>query len=343
MTFPAPTGSAQPRRERFIAPDFAAAQGIEEPTVNPMVTGFAPEDTEFELNDFARSHSEQQAYEQQFVQAYTGATGPGGPQAPEARPARARGSRSGNPYFSSGNFQRHLQQEERDPKDVMTYASVTQHSLLLLAVVVASAALTWALFPLLGAVAGIFGMILAWVNISRRKVSPALVIAYGVFEGAFLGFLSWAVSAAVGHNLSADPTIANSIVFQALLGTFITFAVVLMLFRSGRLQANGKFKMILLAAFVGFILLQLVSIPLMMTGLLFGGWHFVLGIETLITLAAICLAAFSLVIDFSMIQHGVNEGWPLEYSWRAAFGLTLTLVWIYVEFLRLLAIFARRR
>jgi uncharacterized YccA/Bax inhibitor family protein len=175
---------------------------------------------------------------------------------------------------------------------------------------------------------------LAMVVIFKRDASPALVLLYAVFEGAFLGGLSqWYQQWADAHGAQ------QSIVLQAVIGTFTAFGVMLLLYRSGRLRATPRFRKMMLVAMVSYLGIAVVSLFSALFGV-GGGWGFygVGGLGLVLCVVGVGLAAFTLVLDFDMIERGVRAGLPERESWRAGFGLMVTLVWLYLELLRLLAI-----
>jgi len=187
--------------------------------------------------------------------------------------------------------------------------------------------------------AALVAFVLAMVVTVKRDASPVLIAAYAVFEGAFLGGISrW-----YDVYVSAVKGTPSGIVSQAIIGTFTAFAVMLLLYRSGRLRATPRFTKMMTVALVSYLGIALVSL----VGALFGvggGWGFygVGGIGLLLCAAGVALAAFTLVLDFDAIERGVKAGMPQRESWRAAFGLMVTLVWLYLELLRLLAILNSR-
>jgi uncharacterized YccA/Bax inhibitor family protein len=126
---------------------------------------------------------------------------------------------------------------------------------------------------------------------------------------------------------------------QAVVGTLSVFAVTLLLFKSGKVRATPKAMRFFMIAIAGYALFSLVNLVMMLTGVTqepFGLRSGIFGV--LIGVFAIGLAAFSLIMDFTSIEAGVRSGAPQRFSWTAAFGLTVTLVWLYVEIIRLLAI-----
>ena len=130
---------------------------------------------------------------------------------------------------------------------------------------------------------------------------------------------------------------------QAIIGTLVAFGVMLALYSSGRLRATPRFQKILMVALVSYAGIALVSFIAAIFGV-GGGWGFY-GVGPLglaLCLIGVALAAFTLVLDFDAIQKGVEAGLPERESWRAAFGLMVTLVWLYLELLRFLAILNSR-
>jgi uncharacterized YccA/Bax inhibitor family protein len=202
------------------------------------------------------------------------------------------------------------------------------------AVIVVFAAIGWNVVPtnpLVFWVGLIGGLVLGLVNAFKREPSPALIMAYAAFEGLFLGGISWMFSLYAGAE-------GLTLVTQAVLGTFAVFAVTLFAYKSGMVRATPRFRKMVLIALGGYLVFTLMNLVLAMVGVgggwgLRGGW---LGVA--IGLFAVMLASFSLVLDFDFVEQGVKQGLPARYAWTAAFGLMVTLIWLYVEILRLLAI-----
>ena len=211
----------------------------------------------------------------------------------------------------------------------LTYDDVIVKTGGLLALLVAVGAVTWVAFPQLFFVGAIVGLVLGLVNAFKREPSPVLIVAYTVAQGVFLGGIS-----------SVFESQWSGIVLQAVLATVCTFGACLWLFRSGRVRVTPRFTRWLLFARVGYLVFSLVNLVLMFAGV--GGEGFgplrsgFLGVA--VGLVAVGLAAMSLIVDFDAIQRGVRNGAPKKYAWSAAFGLMVTLIWLYLEFLRLLAI-----
>lgn len=210
----------------------------------------------------------------------------------------------------------------------LTYDDVIIKTGGLLALLVVVGAATWMLAPGLWIAGMIVGLVLGLVNAFKRNPSPVLIVLYTVAQGVFLGGISRFYEAQ-----------SNGIVLQATLATVATFAAALFLFRSGKVRVTPKFTRWLMIAMIGYAAFSLINLVLVWTGVL-GGWGMrggTLGI--IIGLVAVGLAAASLIVDFDSIKRGVEAGVPAKMAWAAAFGLLVTLIWLYLEFLRLIAIF----
>ncbi len=221
----------------------------------------------------------------------------------------------------------------------LTITDVIMKTLLVFAVVVVFAVVGWNLtyaFPIIMLPALIIATILGFVIAFRQKVSPALVLVFSVFEGLMLGAISnW-------YNQFAESSNYQGIVVQAVLATMTTFGVMLVLYLTGVIKVNKKFVSVLIAAAVTYMVIGLASFVAALFGV-GGGWGFygIDGIGLIICVAGVLIAAFFLMLDFEAIKQGIEGGAPERESWRMAFGLLVTLVWIYLEFLRLIAIFSR--
>lgn len=212
----------------------------------------------------------------------------------------------------------------------MTIDDVVTKTALLLAVLVVSAGLAWKM-NLGGGVmmiALIAGFALAMVNTFSKSVKPPLAIAYAVLEGVVVGVISHVYN-----------TLYNGIVSQAVIGTVAAFAAILFLYSSGKLRATPRFTKILMSAAIGYFILGIISLIASFAGVGQGmGFYHVRGIGLLLSVAGVAIASFFFVLDFDQIQKGVQAGVPARESWRASFGLVVTLVWLYLEILRLLSI-----
>lgn len=210
----------------------------------------------------------------------------------------------------------------------LTYDDVIIKTAGLLAIIIGVGAVTWFTVPELFFVGAIVGLVLGLVNAFKREPSPALIVAYAVAEGVFLGGIS-----------KFFESQWNGIVLQAVVATVATFAACLFLFRSGRVRVTPRFTRWLLFSLVGYMAFSLINLVVVIAG---GGGDFGLRsgpLGIVVGLIAVGLASASLIVDFDAVQRGVRNGVPAKFAWTAAFGLVVTLVWLYLEFLRLIAIF----
>ncbi|GGR88248.1 membrane protein [Streptomyces humidus] len=254
---------------------------------------------------------------------------------PYAQPA-------GNPYAQNPYAQQDLQYGAPPQAPAatgrMTMDDVVARTATTLGAVVVTAILSWLLLPVdpaninksygIAVGAGLVAMVLALVQSFKRRPVPALILSYAALEGVFLGVISSAVST----------YIADGVVAQAVLGTMAVFAGVLVAYKAGWIRVNRRFYGFVMAAAIGFVLLMAVNLLFAVfgggdgLGFRSGGLGIVFGI------IGIILGACFLALDFKQVEDGVAYGAPREEAWLAAFGLTMTLVWIYMEFLRLLSI-----
>jgi uncharacterized YccA/Bax inhibitor family protein len=224
----------------------------------------------------------------------------------------------------------------------MTIDSVVQKTGISLAVVILAALATWVLTDditpetgisgglLLAVMVGSLGAFaLSMVNSFKRVVSPALVLAFCVLEGIALGSLSKMFDAQFGEG----------VVSGAVIGTFGAFAGTLAAYKFFNIKVGTKFRMFVIAAVFGMVGLSLMELVLSMFGASVGLFCFgTLGMLTAI--AGLVLGVFMLILDFDFVEQGIANQIPERESWRAAFAMTVSLVWIYTNLLRLLAIFS---
>ena len=231
----------------------------------------------------------------------------------------------------------------------MTIDSVVQKTGISLLVVLVAAFVTWMMTPavsatmtqhdasqLYGAMAigGLGAFALSMVNSFKRVISPALVLAFCALEGVALGAFSKYVDSVYGTGSS------GGIVVQAVIGTFAAFAGTLAAYKFFDIKVGNKFRMFVIAAVFGMVGLGLLE---MVLGL-FGSGLGVLGFGAtgfLFAVVGLVLGIFMLILDFDFVENGVRAGLPERESWRAAFALTVSLVWIYTNLLRILAIMRR--
>jgi len=224
--------------------------------------------------------------------------------------------------------------------DRMTIDSVVQKTGLALLLVMVTAAATWFYIGdvtisdesgarlttalLLGS--GV-AFALSLVNSFKRVISPALVLAFAVAEGVALGALS----------KYFDVRFGDGIVTQAVLGTFAAFAGTLAAYKFFNIQVGQRFRTFVIAGMFGMVALGMLEVGLSFFGNAIGFLGFG-GLGLLFAVAGLVLGVFMLILDFDFVERGIAAGLPDRESWRAAFGLTVSLVWIYTNLLRILAI-----
>lgn len=233
--------------------------------------------------------------------------------------------------------------------DRMTVEDTVVKTLSLFAVLLATAVVGWvwtfggafspaeaqSVSPLPMIVGGLVGFVLSLAVIfgSRKKIRPALIAAYAAAEGLFIGGISaffefqW-----------------PGIVLQATLATVAVVGVTLALFASGKVRASAKATKIFLIAMVGYLVFSLLNVGLMLFGVTDNAFGLrgmtIAGIPLglVIGVLVVIMAAYSLVLDFDQIQQGVRNGAPRKMAWMGAFGIMVTVVWLYIEILRIIAI-----
>lgn len=245
-----------------------------------------------------------------------------------------------NPYAQNPYAQQDVQQGAPPQAPVstgrMTMDDVVMRSAMTLGTVVLGAILAWALLPVsstsygLAIGAGLIAFVLAIVQSFKRKAVPALILGYAAFEGVFLGV----ISEMFNSRWSGAP-------FQAVLGTMAVTGATLLVYKAGWIRVTARYARIGMTIAIAFILVMAVNLLLVAFGVApDGGLRSNGPLGVIVGVLAILLGAFFLTLDFKQIEDGVAYGAPREESWLAAFGLTMTLVWIYVEMLRLVAIFS---
>jgi uncharacterized YccA/Bax inhibitor family protein len=220
----------------------------------------------------------------------------------------------------------------------MSYNATVVRTFMSFGVLLAASLIGWA-FPVAALPASLIALVLAFVNIFKTQPNAGLVLAYAAFEGVTLGGVS-----RIYESLYAG------IVPQAVFGTLGVVGAVLVLFLNGKVHTSPLGWKIWNASMWGMIAYGFVNWILVITGVsksLFGldSQITVFGIPLGIVLGLVCvgLGAYSLVGNFEVVQEGVANRVDAVYEWRAAFGIMLTVVWLYLEILRILALANRRR
>lgn len=244
----------------------------------------------------------------------------------------------------------------------MTYEDTIVKTVVLFAVMLATAAVSWFItldfnisavealrtggnFNLVPAIVGAIGtFVISLVYAFRRKSMPGagLAVTYAVFEGLFIGGIS-----------AFFEMMYPGIVIQAALASIAVIGTTLALFASGKIRASAKMTKIVMIAMIGYAVFSLLNVGLMAFGALDGmfgipqdGMNYglrsieIAGIPlgVILGIAVVLMGAYMLVMDFDAVQRGVRNGAPSKLAWTAAYGILATVVFIYIEILRLLAI-----
>jgi uncharacterized YccA/Bax inhibitor family protein len=218
----------------------------------------------------------------------------------------------------------------RAPVRYMTLDDVVQRTAAMLGTILLAGGITWVALPtrlygpvlIISMMAGLgLGLYMAFT----MKVRAATALIYSAAEGVLLGAISHAFE-------SRWP----GIVIQAITGTVMVAAGMLFVYKIGAIRVTPRFTRILVGATIGVFGLMVVNmIAYLFTpdglGLRSGG-----GLAVIFSIVCIVIAALNLVYDFDMIERGIRQGAPQQFAWYAAFGITVTLIWLYIEILRLL-------
>lgn len=222
------------------------------------------------------------------------------------------------------------------PADRMTVEDTVVKSAIAFGVLVVGAVAGWALgatMPALVFGAAIIGFVLAMVNIFKKEPSAPLILAYAAAQGVFVGGISY-----IFEQMWAG------VVLQAVVATLVVVGVTLALFANGKIRASKKATKIFLIAMVGYLVFSLVNVGLQFFGATDDAFGLrsapVFGIPLGLILGVLCviLGAYSLVLDFDFIQRGVQNRAPRKFGWSGAFGIMVTVIWLYLEILRMIAI-----
>jgi uncharacterized YccA/Bax inhibitor family protein len=212
----------------------------------------------------------------------------------------------------------------------MTMDDVVTKTGISFVVTVLVAAATWGLLPQnvalgLALPAVLVGLVLGLVIAFKAIANPAATLAYAAVQGVFLGAIS-----------EVFDQYFPGVVLQAVIGTFGVFAGMLVVYKTGAIRVTPKFTRWLLGAMVGALVLMAVNL---IAGLL--GFNLGLrsggGVAIFFSIVVIAIAALSLLLDFDMADEAIRRGAPAKFAWYIAFGLLVTVIWLYLEILRLLS------
>jgi len=245
--------------------------------------------------------------------------------------------RSANPALKEKTFSG-IRAAINEP--AMTLQGTSTKSLVLVLLTVFSASFTWtavaggnvAILGPAALIGGIGGFIVALITIFKPKVSPYTAPIYAVLEGLLLG----GISSLYNQRFQGLP-------LQAVALTFGVFIALLIVYRTGLIRATENFRMGVVAATGGIAIMYLLSFVLGFFGVRMNFLHDSSPLSIGISLVIVVVAALNLVLDFDFIERGVENRAPKFMEWYAAFGLLVTLVWLYLEILRLLSKLQGRR
>lgn len=188
-------------------------------------------------------------------------------------------------------------------------------------------------FTLIGSLGGLVLVLIA--TFGRKQDNPAIVLSYAALEGLFVGAISWLFGNVMVQGISAA-----ALITQAVLATVGVFFGMLVVYKTGAIRVTPKFTRFMVASMVGVLVLMLGSLVIGMFSGNPGGPLRDGGMLSIIfSLVVIGIAAFSFLIDFDSADQMIRAGAPEKAAWGIALGLTVTLVWLYVEILRLLSYF----
>ena len=187
-------------------------------------------------------------------------------------------------------------------------------------------------FTLVGSLGGLALVLIA--TFGRKQDNPAIVLSYAALEGLFLGAVSFVMA-----NMYVSGASAGALIGQAILGTVGVFFGMLVVYKTGAIRVTPKFTRFLVASMVGVLVLMLGNLVIGLFSHGAGPLRDGGTLAIIFSLVCIGIAAFSFLIDFDSADQMIRAGAPEKAAWGIALGLTVTLVWLYLEILRLLSYF----
>ncbi|RRJ87560.1 Bax inhibitor-1/YccA family protein [Gulosibacter macacae] len=270
----------------------------------------------------------------------------GGQQPYGQQPGQAYGQQPGQPQWQSMptpgadalNHQFDLPSPSADQMERMTVEDTVAKGALLMGVLLVAAAITWFIpspLNLMLAIGGSFvALILGFVIAFKKEVSVPLIMTFAVAEGLLVGGFS-----------SFLEQMYSGIVVQAVLATLVVVGVTLALFSSGRVRTSPKITKFFMIAGIAYLVFSLINFGLVMTGINSDPWGLRTSVEifgiplgVILGIFAVLMGAYMLIADFEFIQNGARAGAPRKYGWLGAYAVISTVVFIYLELLRLIAI-----
>ncbi len=245
--------------------------------------------------------------------------------------------KSGNPTLTEKMFDKSLHIESNMQGTMSVRGTINKFGFLLL-MIIAGAAYSWHLFEqaqtgLMNTLmmVGIFGGLITAIAISfKPNWAPYLAPLYGLLEGLFVGAISAILNAAFAEKYPG-------LVMQAVGLTFGVAIAVFLLYNFRVIRATEKFKSVIIAATMGIALFYLLTMVLRLFGVNVSFMYDSSMLSIGISLFVVAIAALNLILDFDMIEQGAERGAPKFMEWFGAFGLMVTLVWLYIEMLKLLS------
>ncbi|HIS53401.1 TPA: Bax inhibitor-1/YccA family protein [Candidatus Galligastranaerophilus gallistercoris] len=248
-----------------------------------------------------------------------------------------------NPVFNSSIAEKFIQSD--DATETMSIQGAVMKTFILLAILVASSVYTFSLFmngfidkvnmlTWTGLIGGVIAALIAIFNAGNKKILVPAVIIYSIFEGLVIG----GISALYTVYTKGSPIVAN-----AVCATFATMIAMLILYSLRIIKCTEKFKSTILIATAAVAVIYLTTFIVGFfnpagSSLLMGSGTVGIGFSIIVCV----IAALNLIIDFHVIENGANMNMPKFFEWYGAFGLMVTLIWLYIEILRLLAKFSDR-
>lgn len=245
--------------------------------------------------------------------------------------------KSGNPTLTEKMFNKSLQLDAQAQGTMSVRGAINKFGFMML-MVIAGAAYTWHLFEQLNEglmftlmiVGAIGGLITALVISFKPTLSPYLAPAYGILQGFFIGGISAVTNAAFADKYPG-------LVMQAVGLTFGVAIAMFLLYNFRIINPTQKFKSVIFTATLGIAIFYLITMVLRWFGVNVSFMYDSSWLSIGISLFVVCIASLNLILDFDMIEQGAERGAPKFMEWYGAFGLMVTIVWLYIEILRLLS------
>lgn len=239
---------------------------------------------------------------------------------------------SSNPYLNDDTLLKSSQSIQYVDQEKMTVSGAVNKTFFLGAIMLATAAVSFTfanpIFTWGGAIAGLVVVFLTARNVEK---APTYAPLYAAFEGLFIGGIT-----------AMYASLFDGIVMQAVTLTFAVFFGMLAIYKSGLIKVTKSFRSGVMMATFGIFGLYMVSFVLGFFGIHLPFLHEATPLTLIVSLGILAIAALNLLLDFDQFEKGEAHGAPVYMEWFAAMGLLITLVWIYVEILRILAIFSGR-